>query len=298
MRLIDSHIHLFDIYTGLPVSEWRQEIPFGLLSIYEGLGFRRPGGRNKESGRWLGDWGFVESCRRMQAGHLEACLRSMDQNGIERSIVMPIAPQVTTDQILEVCGKTDRLIPFASVDARRPDAAERLQGYVRRGCRGLKIHPVLQAIEPCSPELMNVLEAFRPFNLPVCIHAGPCRAGIIPSPVETYAHPRRIEPLVRAFPEINFILAHMGLIYSDDVIEIAARQGNVFLDVSFQPAVVLKEAERRLGSERLIFGSDFPLLKPSSVIRVVRKAFERNEEALHRVFFRNISTLLRLDESS
>ena len=292
-KIIDAHCHMYDIYNGFDIKRPLKKIPFGLMTILEWLRFKRPGGQQKESGRLLGDWVFVESCRRTQVCEPDVYLDYFDRNGIAQAMMMPIAPAVSTEKILSVCENNKRFLPFASVDFNRPDPVSDLERYMAKGCRGLKIHPVLQSVHPHSEKMYRVLEAFRKYRLPVSIHAGPCRAGVVEIEAENFARPDLIEKPVADFKDIRFIFAHMGLQYYEAVLKMAAAFKNIYLDTSFQPVAVLQAAESAVGSGRIVFGTDFPLLNPAAVIRVVKKAF-RSAEALDNIFYKNIEFLANL----
>jgi uncharacterized protein len=81
-------------------------------------------------------------------------------------------------------------------------------------------------------------------------------------------HPRRValfDEIARAYPSIDFIMAHLGSDLSADwrehvaAIEMARRYPNVYLDTG---AVVLtryiEQAIQDLGADKVIFGSDEP----------------------------------------
>jgi uncharacterized protein len=293
VRIIDAHIHIYDIYNGFDIKRPLKKIPFGLLTVLEWLRFIRPGGQQKKSGRMLGDWIFMESCRRMQVCQPDVYLDYFDQNGIAQAMIMPIAPAVSTEKVLSVCENNNRFFPFASVDFSRPDPASDLERYMAKGCRGLKIHPVLQSVHPHSEKMYRVLDAFKKYQLPVTIHVGPCRAGVVEIEAENFARPELMEKPVTDFKDIRFIFAHMGLQYYESVLRMATVFENIYLDTSFQPVAVLQAAESAVGSGRIVFGTDFPLLNPKAVIRVVKKAF-RSTEALENIFYKNIERLAKL----
>jgi hypothetical protein len=293
MPIIDAHIHLFDIFTGLPVNRPLAKIPFGLISVLEWMGFKRPGRSGPAPGRLIGDWVFMECCRRIQVCQTRAVHACFDRDGVAKAVVLPIAPKVTTDQVLAACRGDDRLIPFASVDLHSATWRQDLARFVAAGCRGLKIHPVLQAVRPDAAAVYELIRAFAPTGLPVCIHVGPARAGIVATAAEDWAHPDLVLPLMKAFPAVPFIAAHMGLAFWPRVIDAASGCDNIFLDTSFQPPEVLKIAERRVGSRRILFGTDFPLLNQRAVIRCVEKAFKGRAAVLEKVFHDNIDGLMK-----
>jgi predicted TIM-barrel fold metal-dependent hydrolase len=90
----------------------------------------------------------------------------------------------------------------------------------------------------------------------VLFHAG--RAGIEPESSQPYALPRYYEAPLREFPGVQFVLGHAGARDVEAMVEIARRYPNAWLDVHGQGVTVLGEMIRGAGSERLLFGTDWP----------------------------------------
>jgi len=294
MKIIDSHIHIYDIYNGFKIIKPRNKLPYGLINILEWRGFKRPGGQKKQSNRLIGDIVFYECCKRTEFCEPELYIKEFKNNNIVKSIIMPIEPFVKTIQTLKVCKKHKEFITFASVDFLKENYIDDLHNYMKLGCKGLKIHPVIQQILPSDKRILNLLEEYQKYNLPACIHVGPCRAGFSEIEAEKYAYPNQVIKLIKLFPKINFIFAHMGLQFYKEVLEYAYKYENIYLDTSFQPIEILKKAENMVGSERIIFGSDFPLLSQKSVIRIIKKSFQKNSLKLENILYNNINRLIKL----
>ena len=78
--------------------------------------------------------------------------------------------------------------------------------------------------------------------------------------------PWSIEELVIRFEEAKIILGHMGhgnIVYIDGAIGVASRHPNVWLETSGMPmSSKILEAVRRVGSDRVLYGSDGPFHEP------------------------------------
>src|SRR6185503_9616178 len=100
-----------------------------------------------------------------------------------------------------------------------------------------------------------------------------------------YSRAPAYEPLIRDFPRVRFVLAHMNFFHPEEAIDLAARHENVLLDTSWQPAGVIRRAFRRLGETRLLFGSDWPFLGSNlaGALEIVADGVERRPGALERV---------------
>jgi predicted TIM-barrel fold metal-dependent hydrolase len=177
-------------------------------------------------------------------------LRQAEEAGIDRSVIFPIHNSTYERANEEIASYVrqhpHRFIGFAKHDPKSEAGKIRLllTHEVRKlGLKGLKLHAVP------TPE---ILEAVAELGIPILMH------------------PPRVEDcleVVRSHPKIDFILAHLGSFASrnwrDHLLAIEASKSlpNLHLDTS---GVVffryLERAAQELPAERLLFGSDAPLV--------------------------------------
>jgi len=102
--------------------------------------------------------------------------------------------------------------------------------------------------------------------------------------------------LAEAYPQSTFVIAHIG----DSVplctqrIDMVASHGNVYLDISghgHERVGILELAVARIGAERVLFGSDFTINDPGSVVARVQRAYLA-EERRESIFHLNLERLL------
>jgi predicted TIM-barrel fold metal-dependent hydrolase len=153
-------------------------------------------------------------------------------------------------------------------------ANPKIPGYVEETARlledprfrGIKLHPTLDGFHPNDPSIHPLMELLAERDLPVLIHCG--------HPV--FSLPWSIEELIVAFPHVKVILGHMGhcnVIYINGAIDVAERNPRVYLETSGMPMPTkIREAVERVGSERVLFGSDIPFHHPKIEIDRVRLA--------------------------
>ena len=208
------------------------------------------------------------------AAPMESYLRRARRAGIERTVVFPAfhTDYVTANRELAriVARWRPRLIGFAMVNARSDAGRVRemvQEAFVRHGFRGLKIH---------GHEAMptrEVCEAALEFRLPVIVD------------VAGKAHV--IDMFAPQYPEVNFIIAHLGS-FADDwrahgrVIEQVVRYPNVLADTSgVRRFDYLVQTVKRAGPRKLLFGSDGPWLHPAVELHKIRLlGLSRAAEAL------------------
>ncbi len=289
--IVDAHAHLETPIYGVTPDPGRRRMTRLLMWNYELLGFNNPLWRGEPPGpaRTLI---ALENQLRLSMGCRENLLRYMDSNGIDRSIVLPIAPFSTGGDYLRECAGEPRLIPFASVHP-SGDWERELKAAMEGGCKGLKIHPTLQRIAPEDPFFFDLLEAFAPYGRPVIAHTGEFDYYIVKDGYAAFGDIQRLEKLIAAFPNVPFILGHMGLYYPDKAIELARRYEHIYLETSFQPLRKVREALKVAGRERVMFGSDWPESDSKYALRIARKAAGEDKELRERITGGNILALVK-----
>jgi predicted TIM-barrel fold metal-dependent hydrolase len=163
-----------------------------------------------------------------------------------------------------------RLIGFVFVHATR-DAGRifrMVEHAVRKWrFRGIKIH----GFEAMPTR--EVCETARAFRLPIF--------------VDVVSRPEVIDMLAPQYPDVNFIVAHLGS-YTDDwrahqqVVYQLARYPNVYADTSaVRRFDYIVEAIKRAGARKLLFGSDGPWIHPGVELHKVRLlGLRKDQEAL------------------
>jgi uncharacterized protein len=111
------------------------------------------------------------------------------------------------------------------------------------------------------------LELARDRGVPVTIHCGH-------PPPSIYSMPWAIEKAVARFPDVRFVLSHMGYCvfeYQEAAMAMAERWANVYLEVGGMPHIGrVREAVDRAGADRVLFGSAAPWHHPRIEIEKVR----------------------------
>lgn len=190
----------------------------------------------------------------------EAIVETMDKVGIDKSVVF--AMSTTTQRSIEMAEAAvkkypDRLIPYvyALPNYERPVLKEIEAVLAGRLFRGIKIH-----IGECTLAeyvIDPVLKVAGKYGVPCLIDCG----GNLPA----------AKRMAQAFPQTKLIIAHLGRYLAtdkqliDQFIALAEGSANVLLDVSGVVVVdKIAEAVQRIGSSRLLWGSDGPHPKPDT----------------------------------
>jgi predicted TIM-barrel fold metal-dependent hydrolase len=197
-------------------------------------------------------------------------LQQDDEAGIDQSVIFPIN-NVTFEKANEEIASyvrqyPGRFIGFAKHDPKTE--AGKIKDLLTRevrdlGLKGLKLHAVP------SPEMLEVVAEL---GIPILMHPPRVRDSL---------------EVVRTHPKINFIMAHLGSFASKDwrdhllAIEAAKSLANLHLDTSGVTFFrYLEQAARDLPAEKLLFGSDAPLVDARIELFKIRllKLSPANEE--------------------
>jgi predicted TIM-barrel fold metal-dependent hydrolase len=213
-------------------------------------------------------------------------------------------PALSNEEIAEGAAKNaDVLIPFASVDPWRGKAAVR---EVKRlvtefGVRGFKFHPSLQGFEPNSQRFYALYEMLQQLGVLALFHTGQTGIGAgLPGGRGIklrYSDPMLLDDVAADFPGLNMILAHPSVPWADAAISIATHKANVYIDLSgWSPKYFPPQLVRNAGSllrQKVLFGSDFPLLTPDRWLADFAE-LDLKDEVRQMILKENAVRLLRL----
>jgi len=161
---------------------------------------------------------------------------------------------------------------------------------------GIKIHPVLDHYAVSQMALDAVFTCARDHNWPILTHT-----DVDGTPMAA-AH---YEPLIKAYPEVPLILAHLRW----GAIPLAKRYANVFVDTTYMDPMVIEIGLDALGPDKILFGTDaaegFDVGRPPGRERPRRsysglinglRARGIAEASLEKICFHNARILFHLKE--
>lgn len=194
---------------------------------------------------------------------------SMKQNNIGYTVVIAHPPVSSNEFVLEACAQNERLIAAVNIPPSVANADEKLREYVEQGAKILKIHPAADGEGVHSKHYAKLLKVADELNLPVILHTGCIHSKVIYKDPEQ-GHAERFSPWFEKYPNVKFILAHMNFHYPQKALELAEKFANVYVDTSWQPMEIIAKAVNRIGAERVLFGTDWPLLGHNSSVGLAR----------------------------
>ena len=180
----------------------------------------------------------------------------------------------------------DVLIPFASVDPHRENAVEEAQRLIREhAVRGFKFHPNIQAFHPNDRAMYPLYETIAAAGLPALFHTGHSGIGTgLPGGGGIrlkYSNPMDVDDVAVDFPNLKIVLAHPSFPWQDEAISVALHKQQVYIDLSgwspkYFPPQLVQYANTQL-RDRVLFGSDFPMITPDRWLRDFEQAPFKDE---------------------
>lgn len=157
--------------------------------------------------------------------------------------------RVTTNSEVAECLREypNRFIGLGSINLTRGEdyVRDRLREVDDLGLMGIKLHPQNQFFNPSDSETLKVVcDHFESVRKMIMFHTG-CMPGIWEIPeLSEYANPKYLEPVAQGYT-FPIVLAHFGSystlrpgIWFREAVDLGARYGNVWFDISAVPYVV------------------------------------------------------------
>ncbi len=202
---------------------------------------------------------------------------AMDAGGVDRSVVFGFPWRKTdiikehNDYILEsVTQFPDRLIGFGCLNPFDPDASREAIRCLDGGLRGIGELAFYDfgMTSGADESLAPIMAICRERNVPVLIHTNEPIGHMYPG--KTPNTLAQIYKLIQKFSQNTIILAHWGGgIFFFNLLkkEVKANLQNIYVDTAASPFLydpeIYKVAVQVIGAEKILFGSDYPLINPS-----------------------------------
>ena len=213
----------------------------------------------------------------------EDLIAGMDEDGVDISVIAGYGWSThelcveTNDYILEsVARYPKRLVGFCAVQPSFREAAEaEIARCARGGAMGVgELRPDMLTVHFTSQDVMKpFVDILREYRLILLLHTsepvGHAYAG------KGTATPDMIYPFIANFPDLPVVCAHWGggLPFYALMPEVREALENVYFDTAASPFLYRPEiyeyVSRCVGTDRILFGSDYPLIPPSRLLREI-----------------------------
>ena len=198
-------------------------------------------------------------------------LAAMDQGQVHKGLLCswwgPQGPLITNEEVASLVKQhPDRFVGIASVDLYKPiHAVRELRRCIKElGFCGLRIVQWLWNLPPNDRRYYPLYTECIELGIPVCLqvgHTGPLCPSEPGRPIPY------IDEVALDFPELSIVCGHIGYPWTTEMIAVATKYPNVYIDTS---AYVAKRYPSELvnylsknGRTKIMFGTNYPMLTAS-----------------------------------
>ncbi len=231
----------------------------------------------------------------------EQIVEAMDRAGIQRLLLSawhrPGQWVIHNDVVAEMVRQfPDRFAGVAAVNLEKPlEAVRELERAVKElGFKALRVVPWLWNRPPNDKFYFPLYVKCIELDIPFCTqvgHTGP----LLPS--ETGRPIPYLDEVALAFPELKIVAGHIGFPWTDEMIGLAWKHENVYIDTSaylpryYPPQLV--HYLKTYGQDKVLFGTNFPQL---SLEKCVQQAEELGlpDEVRNKFFYHNACRVFKL----
>lgn len=237
----------------------------------------------------------------------EDIVATMDEQGVDLSVVFgfpwrtPETCRLNNDYVIDAVSRyPDRLRGMCCVDSLDPDAADEVQRCLDAGLSGVgELAFYGCGIDgECQLSLDPIMAMCRERDVPVLLHTNEEVGHLYPG--KTPNTMIQIYETVSRFPDNTIVLAHWGGgIFFYNLLKKAVKETlkNVWYDTAASPFLyesrIYSYARDLVGIDKVLLGTDYPLLKPARYFKEMREGGLTREE-MDAVCGQNAAALLKL----
>lgn len=227
-------------------------------------------------------------------GTVDSLVRLADETGVDKCLVCSAAVDASRVRsindflISAVKAHPDKLIGFGTLHADMEDPATEVAYMMANGLKGVKLHPDMQLFALDEERTQKIYKACEGV-CPILIHTGDKRYH--------YSNPSMIPAIVRDYPDLVLICAHMGGYseWSDPSIPLPGK--NVYVDCSSSFFALSREEILLLfslyGADRILFGSDYPMWNMKNELEILR-SLNLPEADMEKILSGNLLRILNM----
>ena len=271
-----------------------------------------PPGIKKKRGRYIDSdacFAILYSDKDAKLATADELIADMDKNGVDVSVVTNIGWTThelcveTNDYILESIARyPHRLVGFCTVQPNSyPAAIDEIERCAQGGIRGVgELRPDTQLFDLQDEEVIQpFIDAVSKHKLILLTHASEPVGHQYPG--KGAVTPDILYPFITKFPDLTIVCAHWGggLPFYALMPEVKQALRNVYFDTAASPFLyspqVYHQVIQLVGADRILFGSDYPLLAQNRLLDEVR-SLDLPEEIMNPILSGNAQRLLGIED--
>jgi len=256
----------------------------------------------------------VESTRPTEE-NVQRLFEAMAANGVDHAVVLTSykvdVDRPSVEHVLDILAEDPRTTLIEGLRWRGESRSDlfHMEERIRDGwVKGIKLYPGYDKYPINDPSLESVFRLAAKYDVPVMIHCGDTFAR---DAKVRMAHPLLVDDVAVDYPDVRFVICHLGNPWFQDTAEVLYKNDNVFADMSglvlgdftyeFERYLVtrVKDMIAYMGEpgRQLMYGSDWPLVEMGPYVKFL-ESLEFDDEAWENIAWRTAATLFRIDVSA
>ena len=233
---------------------------------------------------------------------LEMTLSMMDAANVQKGLICswygPEGALISNEEVAKwVKQHPERFVGIASVELNKPvEAVRELKKCIDKGFKGLRIVQWLWNLPATHAYYYPLFTECVLQNIPVCLqvgHTGPLRPSEVGRPIPY------IDQIALDFPDLKIVCGHIGYPWTTEMIAVATKHKNVFIDTSAYSANryprELVDFLKRNGQNKVLFGTNYPMIMPHKCLEDL-PSLELTKEIERKFLFGNAVKVFNLGE--
>lgn len=238
---------------------------------------------------------FYDGLHAFADGTVSMLLSSGEKAGISHFIVQSVAtaPEQVSgiNRFIAARAKASggRMTGLGTLHPESAHLQEDVDEIIALGLHGVKLHHDVQGYKIDDPRCLKIYELCEG-RLPILMHTGDHRYDL--------SNPNRLLPVMRRFPNLTVVGAHLGgwSVWQDT--EVLRDLPNLYVDTSscfpFCGTEPILPIMKRYGAQKILFGTDYPLWSPEAELHAFMSLpFTAEEQRL--ILFENARRIFCID---
>ena len=229
---------------------------------------------------------------------VEITVSAMDEGQVQKGLICawwgPGGELISNDEVAASVKRfPDRFTGVGSVNLYKPmDAVREVKRCVNKlEFKGIRIVQWLWNLVPTDRRYYPVFAECVEHNIPVCLqvgHTGPLCPSEPGRPIPY------IDQVALDFPELKILCGHIGYPWTMEMIAVATKHPNVFIDTSAYTAkrfpAELVQYMKTNGKKKVLFGTNYPMITAAKCLDDL-DGLELSEEVRDLFLYQNAKSL-------
>ncbi len=239
---------------------------------------------------------------------------AMAANGVDHAVVLTSykvnVDRPSVEHVLEILAEDPRTTVVEGLRWRSEHRTDlfHMEERIRDGLvKGIKLYPGYDLYAINDPSLEAVFRIAAKHDVPVMIHCGDTYAK---GAKVRQAHPLLVDDVAVDYPDVRFVICHLGNPWFQDTAEVLYKNDNVYADISgltlgdfdyeFERYLVtrVKDMIAYMGDpgSQIMYGSDWPLVEMAPYVKFL-EGLDFPEEAREHIAWKTAAELFKIDVS-